>query len=190
MSTSSGHSSKPSKGSKRNPDRLTGRDILIVFAAMVFVVMGMIVFHDDIKDLRLLSRFFPDQHQTTGSIRIAVSSGAVPAFTVELARTPEEKAKGLMFRDTLPKGRGMLFTEETPRIVKMWMRNTYIPLDMIFFDGKGKIVYLHENARPFDERSIGPDFVVMAVLELPAGSIREYGLAIGDRALNFSDFYK
>ena len=69
-------------------------------------------------------------------------------FQVEVADTPSERARGLMFRESLPRFAGMLFVYETPQPVAFWMRNTLIPLDMLFFDAAGRLTRMHANARP------------------------------------------
>lgn len=98
--------------------------------------------------------------------------------TVELATTDESRMRGLMFRRELPKGTGMLFVWDKPKVVKMWMKNTYIPLDMVFFDGN-TAVYVHENALPHDLTPVGPDVPVSKVLELPAGYAKKHDLSTG-----------
>jgi uncharacterized protein len=102
-------------------------------------------------------------------------------FNIELAQTSEERAQGLMFRQTLAKDAGMLFDFGEEREVAFWMRNTFIPLDMIFIAADGEIKSIHENARPQDPTSIPSGFPVRFVLEIPGGRSREIGLAVGDR---------
>ncbi|WP_208454546.1 DUF192 domain-containing protein [Jannaschia marina] len=102
-------------------------------------------------------------------------------FSVELARTPQEQARGLMFRENLPRMAGMLFVY--PREsgnVAFWMRNTLIPLDMIFVDGTGTIVRIHENAVPLDETPIPAGAPTLAVLEINGGLSATLGLDPGD----------
>ncbi len=108
----------------------------------------------------------------------------IGTYQVEIARTPEQREKGLMFRKSLAKGSGMLFSFDKPeRGIKMWMKNTLIPLDMLFADVDGKVVYIQRNAIPHDLTPLGPDSAVAvgAVLELPAGTVEQAGLEIGDR---------
>lgn len=104
---------------------------------------------------------------------------------VEIADDPRERARGLMFREHLPQGSGMLFIYETPAPVSFWMRNTLIPLDMIFLDQHGVVRHIHPDARPHDETSIpgnlpgdsAPDRLM--VLEVPGGDAARMGLRIG-----------
>jgi uncharacterized protein len=115
-----------------------------------------------------------------GPLSIETKNGPVE-FTVELANTPDTRAHGLMFRKELASDRGMLFDFEASRQVAFWMRNTLIPLDMIFIDAGGVIVHIHERAQPHDETGIPSLFPVRAVLEIAGGEARKQGIAIGDR---------
>jgi uncharacterized protein len=110
-----------------------------------------------------------------------VTQTGVHAFSVELATTPAEHERGLMFRKELPEGRGMLFDFQTPQEVQFWMRNTYIPLDMIFIAADGHIVHTAENAKPMSDDLIPSVHPVRAVLEVIAGTVRKLGIAPGDR---------
>jgi len=87
------------------------------------------------------------------TLEIASKSG-VHAFQVEMAITPEEKERGLMFRRELPEGQGMLFDFQFDQNVAFWMKNTYIPLDMLFIRADGRILRIAENTEPLSERNI------------------------------------
>ncbi|MBK1636884.1 DUF192 domain-containing protein [Rhodovulum adriaticum] len=100
-------------------------------------------------------------------------------FTVELADAPEERSRGLMHRDSLPRAAGMLFIYPTPQRVAFWMKNTLIPLDMLFLDAQGRVVRLHENARPLDETPIDGGPGVKAVLEINGGLAARLGIGPG-----------
>lgn len=100
-------------------------------------------------------------------------------FTVELAITPEEQARGLMFRESLPRGAGMLFLYDRPSRVSFWMRNTLIPLDMIFVDSAGTVTRVHHEAVPLDETPIPGGDGVLAVLEINGGLARRFGIGAG-----------
>ena len=111
---------------------------------------------------------------------IVTSSGAHPFF-VEVMRTEAERERGLMFRRSLPQDHGMLFDFDTERPVQMWMKNTYIGLDMIFISRNGKVVGLAEDTEPLSERIISSGAPAAGVIELNAGAAARIGLRIGDR---------
>jgi len=110
-----------------------------------------------------------------------VSQSGVHVFSVELATTDEERERGLMFRKELPDGRGMLFDFETERSVAMWMKNTLIPLDMIFIRADGRIANIAESTEPMSTRIIPSRGVVRAVLEVAGGTAKRLGIEVGDR---------
>lgn len=105
--------------------------------------------------------------------------------SVEIADTDEERARGLMFRRDLPSGQGMLFIYESPQPVSFWMRNTLIPLDMIFIDARGEVRHVHPMARPLDETSVpgsAPDDPAperLMVLEIRGGDAARLGIHPG-----------
>ncbi len=105
-------------------------------------------------------------------------------FTVEVVDTPEKRAEGLMFRQSLAPDAGMLFDFKETREVSFWMRNTFIPLDMVFIAADGKVESIHVNARPHDPTSIPSGAPVQYVLEIPGGRSAEIGLRPGDRAVH------
>ncbi len=109
-----------------------------------------------------------------------VSKTGVHTFSVELASTPEQREKGLMFRKELPLGQGMLFDFKHDQPVAFWMHNTYISLDMIFIRGDGRILHIAENTEPMSDRLIPSGRSVRAVLEVIAGTARQLGIAPGD----------
>lgn len=110
-----------------------------------------------------------------------VSRSGVKVFAVEVMRTPEERAKGLMYRRELPEGRGMLFDFSPEQNVSMWMKNTYISLDMIFIRADGRIVRIAEKTTPESEAIIPAGAPVRGVLEVIAGTAKKYGIAPGDK---------
>jgi uncharacterized membrane protein (UPF0127 family) len=114
------------------------------------------------------------------SLEIATKTG-VHEFLVEMAENDAERAKGLMFRKELPEGRGMLFDFHREQEVSFWMENTYIPLDMIFIRGDGRIFRIAENTVPLSTRIIPSGGPVRAVLEVIGGTARKLGIAPGDR---------
>ncbi|WP_439143073.1 DUF192 domain-containing protein [Planktotalea sp.] len=101
-------------------------------------------------------------------------------FTIELADEPAERAQGLMHRESMARSAGMLFVFEQPQAVAFWMKNTLIPLDMIFIDSTGRIAHIHENAIPLDETPIPGGEGIYAVLEINGGLSKTYGIRTGD----------
>src|SRR4029077_16484265 len=110
-----------------------------------------------------------------------VSKSGVHTFGVEMAATPQEQATGLMFRRELPEGQGMLFDFHQEQPTSFWMKNTYIPLDMIFIRGDGRILRIAENTVPLSEALVPSGGPVRAVLEVIAGTAKKLGIAPGDR---------
>ena len=104
----------------------------------------------------------------------------VHTFNVEIADSRAEQNRGLMFRDDLPGGEGMLFEFEEPKIASIWMKNTAIPLDILFVRSNGKILKIEHSAVPYSLRSASSEAVVGAVLELAGGRTKELGIAPGD----------
>jgi uncharacterized protein len=100
-------------------------------------------------------------------------------FTTEVADTEASRAQGLMHRDAMPRFSGMLFVYPRAGPVAFWMRNTRIPLDMLFFDAAGRLTRIHENAVPFDETAIPGGNDVLFVLEINGGMSRELGIDLG-----------
>lgn len=115
------------------------------------------------------------------TIRIVNSSGEKFDFEVEIADTPQKSAKGLMFRTVLPEHRGMLFIAPGDQIWTMWMKNTYIPLDMIYFKRDGEIVKIIKKAKPHDLTHLSSDMPVAGVLEIGGGVTDKLGIEVGDR---------
>ncbi|SEH63786.1 DUF192 domain-containing protein [Magnetospirillum fulvum] len=114
-------------------------------------------------------------------VELVAANGHRTPLMVELAATPEQLEQGLMFRPYLAPEAGMLFDFGRPRLVAMWMKNTLIPLDMLFLDAAGRIVHIEANAEPGSLQPRGPVQKVLAVLELPAGGAARFGLRLGDR---------
>lgn len=115
---------------------------------------------------------------TPGELTIETPRAAY-RFTIELADTPEQRAKGLMFRESMPADHGMLFDFATEQPVAFWMKNTPLPLDMLFIDGTGTIVRIAADTVPFSETPISSGQPIRAVLELNAGTAARLGIAPG-----------
>lgn len=116
----------------------------------------------------------------TGSVTIATKFEELN-YRVEVADTSRLKSIGLMYRSSMPEDQGMLLLNEQPRRMSIWMKNTFIPLDIIYIDSNGHIVKIVENARTESTAAMPSGGKVMAVLELNAGQVRQHEIAVGDR---------
>lgn len=146
---------------------------LVGTLAFLFLVLG----------LTGLSYFPPVPPLAKGDLAITGPGGQRHEFKVEVADTPQRMANGLMYRDHLAADAGMLFIYDSVRETAMWMKNTRIPLDMLFMDEKGVVVHIHENARPFDETPISSRLPVKATLELNGGTVAQLGIRTGFRVV-------
>ncbi len=117
------------------------------------------------------------------TVEIVTSRGR-PRFQVEIAATRAEQARGLMFRKSLAPDRGMLFVYKRPQPAAYWMKNTLIPLDIIYIQPDGRILSIVRNARPHDETPLPSGGLVLGVLELAGGRAAQLGILPGDRVLH------
>ena len=117
---------------------------------------------------------------TVQPLEIVTKTG-VHVFSVEMATTEEEKTTGLMYRKELADGKGMLFDFSPEQEVSMWMKNTYISLDMIFIRADGRILRIAENTEPLSTKIIPSNGLAKGVLEVIAGTAQKYGIQPGDR---------
>jgi len=151
----------------RSVPAIGGSSLLIFKKAMLGAMALLLV---------LLSAACSAENRAT----IITANGPV-SFNVELATTESQRARGLMFRQQLADDAGMLFDFGTERKVAFWMRNTFIPLDMIFIAADGTIKSIHANARPQDSTAIPSGYPVRFVLEIPGGRAAAAGIKVGDK---------
>jgi uncharacterized protein len=116
-----------------------------------------------------------------GELVVETPVGGAHRFTVELAATPGERARGLMHRRSMRPDHGMLFDFHTPQPVAFWMKDTPLPLDMLFLDARGTVVQVEADTVPYSEAAIPSREPVRAVLELNAGTAKRLGIAPGAR---------
>jgi len=116
----------------------------------------------------------------TRELAVETRQGPLTYF-IEVARTPSERSQGLMYREELARDHGMLFDFGQPQHVSFWMKNTPLPLDLLFADAEGVIVRIHAQAEPFSETLIPSGQPVRYVLEIIGGSAAERGIRTGDR---------
>ncbi|QLC24714.1 DUF192 domain-containing protein [Parasphingopyxis algicola] len=115
------------------------------------------------------------------TISVTIRTGADDhVFDVEAAITPEEQRRGLMFRESLPENGGMIFPFDFPRLASFWMRNTLIPLDMIFIRADGVITNIARETEPYTLDSYYSSEPVIAVLEIDGGRAAALGIDAGD----------
>ena len=117
----------------------------------------------------------------TFSVRFERDDGVFVEFTVEVAATEAERARGLMFRRALPATGGMLFDFGREQPIAMWMRNTYLSLDMLFVDAAGRVVDVLRDTVPLSETLLMPRAPARYVVEVAAGQAALRGLSAGDR---------
>ena len=118
----------------------------------------------------------------TGTLVLKTATGD-HAFNIEVMASDQERALGLMFRRSLPENAGMLFLYDRPQPATMWMKNTLIPLDMVFISADGKVHRIEENAEPFSTTLIPSEGPILGVLELNGGEAAKIGLKRGDKVL-------
>ncbi|TQF37207.1 hypothetical protein UNPF46_19765 [Bradyrhizobium sp. UNPF46] len=151
-----------------NPDRKAVWSALKGWLAAVLVIAGLAV------------GGMPARGASFQPLEIVTKNG-VQVFSVEMATTEEEKQTGLMYRKELADGKGMLFDFSPEQEVSMWMKNTYVSLDMIFIGANGRILRIAENTEPMSTKIISSRGPARAVLEVVAGTAQKYGIRPGDR---------
>jgi uncharacterized membrane protein (UPF0127 family) len=140
--------------------------------ARVFAAVGLI--------LLVLGHVAPARAAEAQALEIVTRNG-VHKFSVEVAATDQDRQRGLMFRRELPEGHGMLFDFKQDLNVSMWMKNTYVPLDMIFIRADGRIHRIAADTVPESTAVISAGAPVRAVLEIVAGTAQKLGIKAGDR---------
>ncbi len=154
--------------------------IRIVFRFLILFVIWAAVAIPPWKAQSQLSRSLVNFSKETISI---ASKTKIHRFEVELALTPKQQMQGLMFRRKMGANVGMLFVHlrETP--IKMWMKNTYLPLDMLFIARGGRVVKIAERTVPLSDQTIASGMPVIAVLELNSGTVSRLGIKLGDKVI-------
>jgi uncharacterized membrane protein (UPF0127 family) len=148
------------------------RSLELLIAAFLLAISSVSAQIGPIEDLSA----FP-----SAKLEIADGKKVRHTFDVWLADTPARQAQGLMFVRSLPPARGMLFVHASPRPISMWMKNTYIPLDMVFIDDRGRIQQIIANTKPHSLDLVRSTAPAVAVLELAGGEAERLGLKPGQR---------
>ncbi len=161
--------------------------ILKTLLAMILIaIFAFIAFDINIENLFYTDNSLENKALKTvkySKISIVSSQGIHHNFKVEIANTQKDRAKGLMFRKKLPKDQGMLFIMDISEIANFWMKNTFIPLDIIFIDSNDKIVKIAKNVSPLSKKNISSVKPVTKVLEINANLSDKLGINIGDSLL-------
>ena len=123
------------------------------------------------------------QQLRTAPLTIETEDGNRFDFVVELALTPQQQGRGLMFRESLPPNGGMLFIFPRERPASFWMKNTPLPLDIIFIRSDGTIANIHEQTEPFSEDSLPSEGPVLSVLEVRGGTTAQLSIEPGDKVI-------
>ena len=155
---------------------------IIMRANLPFFVASIVV-------LIISACVIPDSELKIEQLSIANGELERASYQVEIARNNSSRKKGLMFREVLPSNQGMLLDYKSSTKMAIWMKNTYIPLDIIFINHDGIIVKIHEGAVPLSTKQILSESKVRAVLEINAGQIKTKGIRVGDK-VTYPSFYR
>ena len=136
--------------------------IAVLFTSLVLMGMGRV----------------PADH--SNSVTIETQSGALHVFTVEIADNQRSRAKGLMFRKEMASDVGMLFLFPQQKMLSFWMKDTPLPLDIIFVDRKGEVVHIARDTEPFSLKPISSQLPALGALEVNAGTSVALSLNVGD----------
>ena len=140
--------------------------------------------HPQLNNQNASPRYFGQQNTVQLNTRkIVVNS---ETLTVEVARTPDQRVKGLMFRDSLAQDRGMLFIFEQPQIMKFWMKNTYIALDIAYIDQNGEIMEIHQ-LQPRSESTVNSSSYCVYALEVNRNWFKIHDIETGDKIIFISE---
>lgn len=163
------------------------RLFIVLFVAAIVAVAGISVWSNltrwrDVDSAQAQSR--AEKIKAHETLEIAGAAGGTHRFTIELAKDDAQRAKGLMFRQSMAPDHGMLFDFGVDQPVSMWMKNTYIALDMLFLKADGTIHRIAERTEPMSERTISSGGPVRGVLEINAGMSEKLGIKAGDRIIH------
>lgn len=150
----------------------------LIYGVVLFVVAGAAT---SAIFPKLLSTQAEQSARETEEIIIETFKGPDILLNVELAITEEQQIQGLMNRASMPENHGMLFLFNDLSVRSFWMRNTLIPLDILFLDKDGTIHHIHPMAQPLDERLVSSGRPAAAVLEINGGLSQRLGIAVGDK---------
>ena len=147
----------------------------------VFIFFIMIVITTNVTGINFSYANSSRGHQVEKSTVTIFSKYGNHKFQVEVAKTISQQRRGLMYRRSMDRDAGMLFVYSVPQILKMWMKNTLLPLDLLFIDTNGLIASVKERATPGSEQTISSGEPAIAVLELNGGTVSRLNIVPGDR---------
>jgi hypothetical protein len=152
--------------------------LMLLIGGAFFICLPMIYEHYTNPKLRGT----PQKIDEVAQVVLHTEKGKIKLWA-EVARTPKQQEIGLMFRTFMPADKGMLFVYQTPHNqgTNFWMKNTLIPLDMVFISPNGRVVHVAHNAKPLDESPVGTTAPVQTVLEINGGLASQWGVAVGNR---------
>lgn len=151
----------------------------LMMTVMAGLVAGSQAISADQPSQSVLTKAQPEL--TKQSLTITTQDGAKHVFSVEIAKTAKEQEVGEMFRTEVPENGGMLFVWPAPQQSMMWMKNTLVPLDMVFINADHHIQAIAENTVPYSLAPIGSQGAVIATLELKGGITQKLGIKVGDK---------
>lgn len=155
--------------------------IFLLTVFVIFFLVNIIFVSHAVFAVESPSKLVLNENDNSNRTIIVKNSGEKISFETEIADTPLKRTKGLMFRTHLPQNQGMIFISEKDQVWSMWMKNTLIELDMVYFNRAGDIVKIIKNAIPQDESILSSDFPVAGVLEVGGGITDKYKINVGDK---------
>lgn len=132
------------------------------------------------KSIVFLSAFFFAVSLNAHELFVETKNNVIK-FKTDIADTREKQEYGLMFQNSIPNDYGMTFLYSGEKVISMWMKNTYIPLDMVFFDKQGYVVHIIKNAQPHDLSPKSSVIPVKGVIEMNGGLVEKNGISVGDK---------
>jgi uncharacterized protein len=164
-----------------DPSRKRSRRFVVAFVVVKLSLLALALYVNFANPFHLGLK--PQETEAAVSVfePLVIATAAGPkSLRIEVADDPLEMQKGLMFRQSMPADQGMLFVHEADGERMMWMKNTYLSLDMLFIEANGRIHRIAERTQPFSEDTVASQGPVRAVLELNAGQAAAMGIKVGD----------
>ena len=169
---------------KMNNKKKISVPIIVAVVAVLAIIVAWLFFSEHKKTPQIsdnISYEIPFNKQGTLTFLSAEGNDTISVIDIEIADNDQRRARGLMYRKSMPENAGMLFIHDRAEIQSFWMKNTYIPLDMIFVDSDNKIVTIHANTQPLREWSYASTEPALYVVEVNAGYCAKNKIAEGDK---------